>query len=275
MTRPNYEVELDLFRGPLDLLLYLVRKEELSIREIPLSRICDQYMEYLDLMKELNLEIAGDFIVMAAILMRLKAHELLPQEVRDKLDKDDDFIDREKLIRQIEEYEQFKNIARSLREKEEENYGVFYRPRSEVLEATLDDFYDQKDVEVYDLILCFRKMLESAKEKPVYFMEADNITIDDRIEKVLSIIGDKKRVPFAALFEDDQRKIVMVVTFMALLELVRMRYISFEQDNWLGDIVVFERENRDELLSSPDSEEKIKPSDEPGFSDNEPQETNP
>jgi segregation and condensation protein A len=237
----NYEVQLDLFKGPLDLLLYLIRKEEISIREIEVSKITDQYMAYIEMMKELDLELAGEFLVMAAILMRLKAHELLPQEERDKAALDDDFIDREKLIRQIEEYERFKSIADLLKEKEDENFGSFYRAQPEGVTFSADDFLAQKDVELYDLLLAFKRVVENAKKTPVYFMEADNVTIDDRIERVMSVIADLKRAPFSKLFEDDNRKIVMVVTFMAILELIKMGHIGFIQDSFLSEIIVFEK----------------------------------
>ncbi|MFH0919095.1 MAG: segregation/condensation protein A [Fibrobacterota bacterium] len=237
----NYEVQLDLFKGPLDLLLYLIRKEEISIREIEVSKITDQYIAYIEMMKELDLELAGEFLVMAAILMRLKAHELLPQEERDKSEMDDDFIDREKLIRQIEEYERFKSIAGVLKEKEDENFGAFYRTRVEGVTFSADDFLAQKDVELYDLLIAFRRVVETAKKTPVYFMEADNITIDDRIERVMSVVADLKQVPFTRLFEDDNRKLVMVVTFMAILELIKMGHIGFRQDAFLGEILVYEK----------------------------------
>jgi segregation and condensation protein A len=240
-----YEVELDLFKGPLDLLLYLVRKEEINIRDIEISKITDQYLLYLEVMKELNLDIAGEFLVMAAILMRLKARELLPQSEREKLEDDPDFIDREKLIRQIEEYERFKKVAEMLRDREEENYGVFYRAKPETVEQTADDFLAQKDVEIYDLILAFKRLMDSAKNEPVYYMEADQVTIDDRIEHVMAMIAENKELPFTKLFEDDKRKLVMVVTFMAILELVKMGHLTFKQDNFLGEIWIVENEQRE------------------------------
>jgi segregation and condensation protein A len=248
----TYEVELDLFKGPLDLLLYLVRKEEISIRDIEVSKITDQYLAYLEVMKELNLDIAGEFLVMAAILIRLKARELLPQSEREKLEDDPDFIDREKLIRQIEEYERFKKIAEMLRDREDENYGVFYRSKPETVEQTADDFLAQKDVEIYDLILAFKRLMETAKNEPVYYMEADQITIDDRIEHVMALVAEQKELPFTKLFEDDKRKIVMVVTFMAILELVKMGHITFRQSDFLGEILIVENEERD-FETAPDT----------------------
>lgn len=240
-----YEVELELFKGPLDLLLYLVRKEEINIRDIEISKITDQYLAYLEVMKELNLDVAGEFLVMAAVLMRLKARELLPQSERERLEDDPDFIDREKLIKQIEEYERFKKIAEMLRDREDENFGVFYRAKPEVIEQTTDDFLAQKDVEIYDLILAFKRLMETAKNETVYYMSADQVTIDDRIEHVLGLIGESKTLPFSRLFEDDRRKLVMVVTFMAILELIKMGHITFKQDDFLGEIMIYEKEQRE------------------------------
>ena len=239
-----YEVELELFKGPLDLLLYLVRKEEISIREIQVAKITDQYLAYLEVMKDLNLDVAGEFLVMAAILMRLKARELLPQSEREKMEDDPDFIDREKLIKQIEEYERFKKIAEMLKDREDENFGVFYRPKPEMIEQTTDDFLAQKDVEIYDLILAFKRLMETAKSETVYYMEADQVTIDDRIEHVMALIAESKELPFTKLFEDDRRKLVMVVTFMAILELIKMGHITFKQSEFLGEIMLAENEQR-------------------------------
>lgn len=237
----NYEVQLDLFKGPLDLLLYLVRKEEISIRDIEIGKITDQYIAYLEVMKTLNLEVAGEFIVMAAILLRLKAQELLPQSEREKLAEGDDFIDREKLIQQMEEYARFKKVAESLRDMEDENYGTFYRSQAEQVTYTTDDFLEQRDVQVYDLIMAFRKVIQNATQEPQYYLSADNVTIDDRIEHVMSVIQEQKQAVFTDLFADDRRKIVLVVTFMAVLELIKMGYIGLRQEDYLGEIVVFEK----------------------------------
>jgi segregation and condensation protein A len=245
----NYEVNLDLFKGPLDLLLYLVKKEEISIRDIEICKITDQYIEYLEIMKTLNLEIAGEFIVMAAILMRLKARELLPQEERDKLPEDEDFIDREKLIEQMEEYARFKQVADNLRKKENENFGAFYRADPEKATLVPEDYLEQKDVEIYDLILAFKKVVERAKKEPAYFMDGDNVTIDDRIEHVISMVSEHKQVLFSNLFMDDFRKIVIVVTFIAILELIKMGHIGFVQEDFLGDIQIFEKEPETEDMA--------------------------
>lgn len=243
----TYEVDLDLFKGPMDLLLYLVRREEIPVRDIQICRITDQYMAYIEALKELDLELAGDFLVMAAILMRLKARELLPQSERDKLEADPDFIDREKLLAQIEEYERFKKAAETLRDREEENFGTFYRTKPDAVLPTADDFLAQKDVEIYDLLLAFRRIVEAARNEPAYFLEADHVTIDDRIEHVMSLISEHKELPFTRLFETDRRKIVIVVTFMAILELIKMQHLSFRQDDYLGEIFVAERTPSEDL----------------------------
>jgi len=247
----NYEVQLDLFKGPLDLLLYLVKKEEISIRDIEISKITDQYIQYLEVMKTLNLEIAGEFIVMAAVLLRIKAQELLPVSEREKLAEGDDYIDREKLIAQMEEYARFKKIAGSLRGMEEENLGTFYRTQAEKIPFTADDFLEQKEVQIYDLIMVFKRVLESATKEPQYYLEADNVTIDDRIDHVLSLVQEQKQLGFTDLFRDDQRKIVLVVTFMAVLELIKMGYIGLRQEEFLGDIVVYEK-NEEMAAAVPD-----------------------
>ena len=232
----NYEVTLDLFKGPLDLLLYLVRKDEISVRDIEISRITDQYLGYIEIMKSLNLTIAGEFLVMATVLMRLKAAELLPQDERAAGAEGDDFIDREKLIRQIEEYERYKKAADKLRRLEDENLGTFYRAGPEHVAFSHEDFLAQKDVEIYDLLVAFKAVMEEAKKELVYYMEADNVTIDDRIEHIMAIIADKRQCLFSGLFLDDRRKIVIVVTF------IKMGHIGFRQEGDLAEISIYERD---------------------------------
>ncbi len=243
----EYEVKLAMFEGPLDLLLYLVTKAEISIIDLPVAQITTQYLEYLDLMRELNIDIAADYLHMAATLTYLKARELLPPpETGDGLVQPEEGIyNREELIRQLLEYQKFKQAAGALKNFEAEQKSLFKRGAPETILANPEEGggVDLGALSIFDLLSAFKRVLERAKseEDGRQIVQADNVKIDDRIEHVLSILTDRSEVRFEDLFADDLRKIVIVVTFMAILELVKMQEIVFRQEERFGPIVVERR----------------------------------
>ncbi|MBN1130629.1 MAG: segregation/condensation protein A [Chitinispirillaceae bacterium] len=238
----DYEVKLDLFEGPLDLLLYLVTKNEVAIVDISVSQITAQYLEYLDLMRDLNIDLAADYLHMAATLTWLKARELLPPSETEPVAEDEEGIyNREQLIRQLLEYQKFKQAAGALKNFEAEQTSLFRRGQAEKIEDNDDDGgIDLGSLSMFDLLTAFKKVLERARdeEEHRHVVSLDNVKIDDRIERVLTVLSDRGEVPFEELFDDDRRKIVMVVTFMAILELVKMQEISFRQERSFGAIRV-------------------------------------
>lgn len=237
----EYEVKLDLFEGPLDLLLYLVTKNEVNIVEISVAEITAQYLEYLDLMRDLNIDIAADYLHMAATLTYLKARELLPPAEGESLAPDEEGIyNREQLIQQLLEYQKFKQAAGALKNFEAEQIHLFKRGIGERIEECGEDGgVDLGSLSLFDLLTAFKRVLEKAgKEDGRHVVRLDNIKIDDRIERVLSVLSDAQEVPFEELFADDMRKIVVVVTFMAILELVKMQRITFRQERSFGTIFV-------------------------------------
>lgn len=240
----NYEVKLDLFEGPLDLLLYLVQKDEVDISQISVARIAEQYLEYLDLMRELNINLAADYLHMAATLVRLKAHELLPSSEEALGEEAEGIISRDQLIQQLLEYKKFKEAARSLRQYEAAQAGSFGRGTPDEIDADAGEPQDTiGDISVFDLLAAFRRVLERADtEDTSHRVEVDTAKIDDRIEHILSMVVDAGEVSFEQLFADDLRRIVIVVTFMALLELVKMQEIVFRQESSFGDIMVTRRD---------------------------------
>jgi segregation and condensation protein A len=239
--RQEYNVKLDLFEGPLDLLLYLVAKAEVDITEISVAQIAKQYLEYLDLIRELNIEVASEYLAMAATLTRLKAREVLGVEDDEAVEgAEDEIYTRQQLIEKLLEYKKFKEAAGSLRVYESERFGSFARGRPEEVEvAHEEEEVSLGSISIFDLISAFKRLLERAKEQQdVRSVTPETIRLDDRIERVLTVLQDKEEVPFEELFEDDMRKLVLIVTFMAILELVKMQQVSFRQEKLFGQIYV-------------------------------------
>jgi segregation and condensation protein A len=241
----EYEVKLDLFEGPLDLLLYLVTRSEVNIVDISVSEVTAQYLSYLDLMRELNIDVAADYLHMAATLTCLKARELLPPSaVEQPPETEEGIYNREQLIQQLLEYQKYKQAAGALKNFEAEQLGLFKRGSSEkIADTDAVEGVDLGSLSVFDLLSAFKRVLEMAKAEDDnrHVVNMDNIKIDDRIERVLSVLTDRAEVRFEDLFTDDLRKIVIVVTFMAILELVKMQEITFRQEACFGSIMVIRR----------------------------------
>jgi segregation and condensation protein A len=248
--RQYYEVRLDQFEGPLDLLLYLVQRDEVDIALISVARITEQYLQYLDMMRELNINVAAEYLHMASTLVRLKAHELLPQSEREEIPEEEGIYSREQLIQQLLEYKKFKEAAFSLRQFESSQIGSFSRGVPEQIETVADNLEQTiGNISVFDLIAAFQRVLEQARpDEPGHVVQVDPKTrLDDRIEHVLGMVIERREVKFEELFADDRRRIVIVVTFMAILELIKMQEIVFRQEQNFSAIFVARRpaETRD------------------------------
>jgi segregation and condensation protein A len=241
-TRPQeessaYSVKLDVFKGPLDLLLFLIKRDEIDIYDIPIAHITKQYLEYIDLMKALNLEVAGEFIVMAATLIRIKARMLLPRTADEEEEEDP----REELAQALLEYRKYKEAAGVLKGREEEQSRWFPRtdfafleklPKEEILvEASL-----------YDLMSAFKKILDTHPQETFHTVSYPRVSIEQRIDHVLNYLTQKDGVVFSELFLDTPVKLVMVVTFMAILELIRLQKIYIRQTKHFSEIWVFKNE---------------------------------
>ena len=235
-----YSVKLDVFEGPLDLLLFLIKRDEIDIYDIPVAHITRQYLEYVELMKVLNLEVAGEFIVMAATLIRIKARMLLPRTADEEEEEDP----REELVQALLEYRKYKEAAGVLKGRQEEQSRWFPRtdfsfleklPKEEVLvEASL-----------YDLMSAFKKVLDSHPQETFHTVDYPKVGIDERIEYVLNFLAQKDGVVFTELFLDTPVKLVMVVTFMAILELIRLQKIYIRQTKHFSEIWVFKNEKQE------------------------------
>lgn len=241
--KQEYEVHLNLFEGPLDLLLYLVNRAEVNIADIRVSQITAQYLEYIDLMRGLNIDIASEYLHMAATLVRIKARELLPDsDQEDAGELEEGIYNREQLIAQLLEYKKYKEAAGTLKVFESEQFGAHARGKPEEIESVEEtEEVSLGNVSIFDILTAFRRVLERASTEAQYnhVVQADNCRIDDQIELILSTISDSEgEVRFEDLFGEDRRRIVLVVTFMAILELVKMRQILFRQEDSFGTIFV-------------------------------------
>lgn len=239
LPMPENKVKLEIFEGPLDLLLYLVKKEEVDIYEVNLTRIAGQFIEYVRLMQELDLDIAGEFMVMAATLIYIKSRELLPKNQRPDAPEDEDEEDpRWELIRQLVEYKKFKDAAGSLQQREllqEQVYArVGVRP-----DLTLETAPGRPEVSVFDLINAVSSILKRFNNtSPAQALFEDRWSVSEKIELIRSLVTDRGQVRFLELFEKAAHRVEVVVTFLALLELIRMKLLRVEQPEAFGEIVI-------------------------------------
>ena len=235
----DYKVKLEVFEGPLDLLLYLIKKEEVDIYDIPIERITNQYMEYLSLMKLLNLEVAGEFLVMAATLMYIKSRMLLPadQQVTDS-EAEEGEDPRWELIRQLVEYKKFKDAALQLGRREEEQSNLFPRQVGDLGLAVEPD-KPLAEVGIFDLINAFNQVLKKASEREDFReIYEERFTVSDKIEEILYTLRDRVEIVFSEVFASASSRAEVVVTFLALLELIRLKRLRVQQQAAFGEIHV-------------------------------------
>jgi len=232
----DYKVQLDVFEGPLDLLLYLIKKDELDIHDIPIERITKQYMQYLDLMRMLDLNFAGEFLVMAATLMMLKSRMLLPEEEREELE-DEEEDPRWDLVRQLVEYKKFKDAAQHLQELELRQENIFSRD-GEGVNLGPDEEASLHDVSIFDLITAFNKALSRVKKDELREIFAEQYTVTEKIDAIMETLKVKEQVAFSSLLEGGRSRYEMVCIFLAILELIRLKQIQARQRERFADILI-------------------------------------
>lgn len=239
----DYKVNLEVFEGPLDLLLYLIRKDELDITDIPIARIADEYTEYLHMMKMLDLNLAGEFLVMAATLSYIKSRMLLPPEARvdETADDGDEGKDpRWDLVRQLLDYKKFKDAASALLERERRQQNMFGTSGEPLLpeSATAKGEKLLGDVGLFDLLKAFQEVLSRAPVEPIGEIEPVKWRVSDKIDEILSHTEKRGKIGFSTLFSPTSPRGEIIVTFLALLELLRLRQIVASQDAAFGEIVL-------------------------------------
>ena len=236
----DYPVRLAAFEGPLDLLIHLIKKHEVDIYDIPIVLITQQYLEYLDLMAELNLDVAGEFLVMAATLIHVKSRTLLPRPDPTQDDPEED--PREALIRRLIEHQRFKAAAELLHEKEIQRSAQWARPDGRVAEMVGDAPEPEVEVDLFSLMAAFRQVLDRARKRPRVLLPPEQISIEDRIEQLMVRLSETEACGFEELFADVQTRSGMVVTFLALLEMIRLKRVRVFQQGNCGPIRVYRRE---------------------------------
>jgi len=235
--RSLYSVKLETFEGPLDLLLHLIRKNELNIYDIPIADITRQYLEYIRLMEELNLEVAGEFLVMASTLLQIKSRMLLPAAV-DEEGNEEEEDPRAELVRRLLEYQRYKDASLLLRERDLLGRETFARKFDPPDLVDLVPEEGPLEVELFQLIDAFRKVLAKLPEAVIHQVAADTISIADRITEILAFIIDRKTVLFDELFDERTSREFLVVTFLAILELCKLRMVNIVQDERYGSILL-------------------------------------
>ena len=227
----EYRVNLDIFEGPLDLLLYLVRKEEVDIYDIPIAKITEQYIRYIEMLKSLDIDLAGDFLVMASTLIQIKSAMLLPKAQPELLQSDDLTDPRAELIRQLLEYKKFKDAANLLSAAADQTMERFPRPGT-ILEQLKPDAEPQIDIEqlsIWDLLKAFDSILEETGARLDISHIKDDTPIDLYQIEILHRLQTEGQLPFERIFEAKANRVVMIGLFLALLELIRERLVCAEQ----------------------------------------------
>jgi segregation and condensation protein A len=237
-----YRVKLDAFEGPLDLLLHLIRKNEVNIYDIPIALITEQYLGYIELLQELNLDVAGEFLVMASTLIHVKSRMLLPRP--DPLQDEGEFEEdpREALVRRLLEHQKYKAAAELLHERETLRSAQYMRPDARVADAAGEEYEPELEVDLFSLLAAFRGVLERASRRPPMVLPPEQISIEERIQQLLNRLSETEACGFEDLFADGGgSRAFMIVTFLALLEMIRLKLVRVFQSGGRGPIRVYKR----------------------------------
>lgn len=233
----SYKVKLNIFEGPLDLLLFLIKRDKIDIYDIPIVTVTKQYIEYMDLMKMLDLEIAGEFLVMAATLIHIKSKMLLPEEEHEEETEEED--PREELVRKLLEYKKYKEAAFQLRDLKEVHSEVFLRRGSGMSGKIIsDDGTEYFEASLFDLISSFKKVLTEIPKDTFHKVFKDKFTTDDKIHEIYHILAKQSKVYFSSLLKKAGSKDEVIVIFLALLELMKRGEIFVAQKKYFDEIEI-------------------------------------
>jgi len=237
-----YNINLNNFEGPLDLLLFFIKRDELDIYDIPIAKITAEFMVYFELLEKLDLEVAGDFILMASTLMQIKAKMLLPKEKDEKGEEIDPRMD---LVNALLEYKRYKEMSEELSIQESQERRIKYRGNFIGDEKKDPDELDTllKNISIYDLIKAFKSAMEKPPEAPMHNIERFNVTIEEQMADVLSKTDFGKEVTFVELIKGMVEKLRIVVTFIALLELIKMGKIGLKESPEFNNFIIYGTQN--------------------------------
>lgn len=251
----SYKIKLDMFEGPLDLLLYLIKKNDIDITNIPIVEVTEQYMQYIEMMQMLNLEVVGDFLVMAATLIHIKSKMLLPP---DPLAEEEEELDpRAELVQRLQEYQKFRQAAEDLKTKELDRQNHFARVMDEEIRSQLvnESREISVDTSLFDLINALCEALKRSPKDLMHEIVTEEFTVDQKIHDILHLLVEKKTYSLTRLFLQAKNRKELVTTFLATLELVRLKEVLLRQDAVFGEIEISRNDHKimpqDEAPSSP------------------------
>lgn len=227
-----FQVALEIYEGPLELLYYLIKKQRLSVTEVSLVKITHQFLETIEIMREIDLDIAADFLRIAAILIDLKAKELLPPSLAEDEEEDSDVKD---LLKQLEELKKYKTMAQFLEKKAGDQEKIWFRESDDTEGEQIVEFQPT----LYDLLKALKELLETInREEPLPTIEPEKFSVVDRMNELLEFLVERPVTTFISLFEGDRTKVKIIITFLAVLELIRMQLIIFQQHQPFGQIII-------------------------------------
>lgn len=234
--RDAYQVKLEHFEGPLDLLLHLIRRDKINIYDIPISHITREYLSYIEIMKNLELEVAGEFFVMASTLMRIKVQMLLPKRTVEEEEEDP----RDELVRNLIEYRKFKKAADHLAGKESCRRDVFVRPAPKYIDEK--ETVPKIELSLFDLMDAFKSILKDLRKEISYRVEIESHSVDEKIDSIKREISENSEILFSELIIRADSRLEIIATFLALLELIRGGIIIARQMSDSNDIWIYKRE---------------------------------
>ncbi|MBN2406137.1 MAG: segregation/condensation protein A [Elusimicrobia bacterium] len=229
-NKDAWRVQIDTFEGPLDLLLHLIRKNNMDIYDIPIAEITSEYLKYLDIIRQFHLDNVGDFLVMASILMNIKSKMLLPSDELSEEDQQDAEELKQNLVERLLEYRKYKESAGILSEREKICDGIL-----PIQQYPLKEFGETVDVTLFDLIDSFQSLIEKAR-KDVKDIITEELTVDDKIRFIMDYIEDRKNIVLGELVQENSSILEIIVTILAILELVRSKQIKVKQEERFGEI---------------------------------------
>ncbi len=242
----SYKVKLNIFEGPLDLLLFLIKKDKIDIYDIPIKNVTEQYLDYLNLMEMLDLEIAGEFLVVASTLIHIKSKMLLPLEPEEEELEEED--PRDELVKQLLEYKKYKDAAEKLSLRKAFQEEVFFRKGSGNKEKVVsDDGTEYFEASLFDLITAFQKVLKNVPKETFHKVVKNEFSVSDKVHEIYQILSERPKVYLSGLIERAKNKDEAVVMFLAILELIKMRAVMAVQEGPFAEV---------ELLKNPEENNK-------------------
>lgn len=246
----TYRIKIAVFDGPFDLLLHLVKINEMDLDDIPVAQITNQYLEYIQMMKDLDLEVAGEFLVMAATLINIKARSLLPPRENDEdEDEIDEILSAKELMRRLLEYRKFKELADALRDREEHYSDVFFRTEVVPVPEAPQPQDDPMKEDLQNLFSAFSRILRFAEGRGFHSVSSDEYSVEDKIDHLKILLRKEKKVDILEVFKKCICRSEMIATFLATLEMGRMRLIVIEQSGPFNPILISFREDKIDYIT--------------------------